>query len=72
MSKHSTGTYYIHKFQNTKEISHIFVHQSKFPNHDKLKTPYIVKIHKKNYSIIHVILNQNKACQLKVTNLVKL
>ena len=70
MSKHSTGTCYIHKFQNTTEISHIFVHQYKFPNHDEVKTPCIVKICK-NYSVIHIILNENEACQLKVTNLVK-
>ena len=60
-----------HKIQNTTEISHIFVHWHKFPNHDKVKTPCVFKICK-NYSMIHVILNQNEACQLKVTNLVKL
>ena len=40
MSKHSTGTSYIHKFQNTTEISHIFFHQYKVPNHDKVNSVY--------------------------------
>ena len=37
MCKHSTGTCYIHKFQNTTEISYIFFYWYKFPNHDKVK-----------------------------------
>ena len=47
MSKHSTGTCYIHKFQNTTKISHIFFHRYKS-----------IVIFRKNYSIIHVILNK--------------
>ena len=49
-----------HKIQNTTEISHIFVHQYKFPNHDKVQTSRIVKICK-NYSVIHIILSQNES-----------
>ena len=69
--KNSTGTSYIHEIQNTTEISHSLVHYTRLFNHDKL---LYLQIHK-NYSIIHIILNQNKSCQhkcqLKVTNLVK-
>ena len=71
ISKNSTGTSYIHEIQNTTEISHSLVHYTRLFNHDKL---LYLQIHK-NYSIIHIILNQNKSCQhkcqLKVTNLVK-
>ena len=37
MSKHSTATCYIHKFQNTTENNDILVHWYKFPNHDQVK-----------------------------------
>ena len=48
ISKHSTGTSYIHKFQNTTEISHSLVHRYKAPNHDKLLYLQICK----NYHIL--------------------
>ena len=56
-----------------KSVTFSFI-STNFPTHDKVKTLCIVIICK-NYSVIHVILNENESfwhnCLLKVRNLVK-
>ena len=58
-------------FKTSTEIQHSLVHWYKAPNHDELLYLQI----RKNYSLIHIILNENESyqhkCWLKVTNLVK-
>ena len=71
--KNTVWTLSYPNIKNTTEISHIFFHQYKFPTHDKVKLCIVIIC--KNYSVIHVILNENESfwhnCLLKVRNLVK-